>query len=235
MDNSRHDQVTSPDTDRSVAVYRELREHIVSGRFQPNERLVEVDLARLLGAGRTTIRAALVRLDQEGLVQRSPNRGARVRLLSDREALEIEQVRSALEELLVRQAARRVTARDVAGLRADIARMRARVAEADPLGYSELNASFHQRIWTIAGNQVATSLLSTLKSQSIRFQYRTILQPGRLLRSLEEHQAIAEALAARDPEASQTAMRVHLQHVVHTLESAIARQNPQAARRTAGR
>jgi len=74
-----------------------------------------------------------------------------------------------------------------------------------------------------------------LKSQSIRFQYRTILQPGRLLRSLEEHQAIAEALAARDPEASQTAMRVHLQHVVHTLESAIARQNPQAARRTAGR
>jgi DNA-binding GntR family transcriptional regulator len=214
----------SPEKDRSVEVYRELRECIVSGRFQPNERLVEADLAELLGAGRTTIRAALVRLDQEGLVQRSPNRGARVRLVSDREALEIEQVRAALEQLLVREAARRASARDVSGLRAEIGRMRARVDEGDPLGYSELNASFHQRIWSIAGNQVATSLLTTLKSQSIRFQYRTILQPGRLRRSLEEHEAIVEALAARDPDASEEAMRVHLSHVVETLEAAIGRQ-----------
>jgi DNA-binding GntR family transcriptional regulator len=221
----------SPEKDRSVEVYRELRECIVSGRFQPNERLVEADLAELLGAGRTTIRAALVRLDQEGLVQRSPNRGARVRLVSDREALEIEQVRAALEQLQVREAAAHASARDVAGLRADIGRMRARVAEGDPLGYSELNASFHQRIWTIAGNQVATSLLTTLKSQSIRFQYRTILQPGRLLRSLEEHEAIVEALAARDPDASEAAMRAHLRHVVETLRAAIERQAAQPALR----
>jgi DNA-binding GntR family transcriptional regulator len=109
--------------------------------------------------------------------------------------------------------------------------MRARVAEGDPLGYSELNASFHQRIWTIAGNQVATSLLTTLKSQSIRFQYRTILQPGRLLRSLEEHEAIVEALAARDSDASEAAMRVHLSHVVETLGAAIERQAAQPALR----
>jgi DNA-binding GntR family transcriptional regulator len=213
-----------PGTDRGVEVYRQLRECIVGGRFQPNERLVEADLAELLGAGRSAIRAALVRLDQEGLVQRSPNRGARVRLVSDREALEIEQVRAALEQLLVRLAAPRVTARDVAGLRADIARMRQRVEEGDPLGYSELNASFHQRIWTIAGSQVGTSLLNTLKSQSIRFQYRTILQPGRLQRSLAEHETIVDALAARDPDAAEAAMRVHLSHVVETLEAAIARQ-----------
>jgi DNA-binding GntR family transcriptional regulator len=221
----------SPDRDRGVEVYRELRECIVSGRFQPNERLVEADLAELLGAGRTTIRAALVRLDQEGLVQRSPNRGARVRLVSDREALEIEQVRAALEQLLVREAAARASARDVAGLWAEIGRMRDRVAEGDPLAYSELNASFHQRIWTIAGNQVATSLLTTLKSQSIRFQYRTILQPGRLLRSLEEHEAIVEALTARDPDASEAAMRAHLSHVVETLRAAIERQAAPAALR----
>lgn len=210
--------------DRGVEVYRQLRESIVSGRFQPNERLVEADLADLLGAGRSAIRAALVRLDQEGLVQRSPNRGARVRLVTDREALEIEQVRAALEQLLVRLAAPRATARDVAALRADIARMRARVADGDPLAYSELNASFHQRIWAIAGNQVGTSLLNTLKSQSIRFQYRTILQPGRLQRSLAEHETIVEALAARDPDACEAAMRVHLSHVVETLQAAIARQ-----------
>jgi DNA-binding GntR family transcriptional regulator len=228
VDNSKHNPVSSPDRDpspdRGVEVYRQLREHIVGGTFQPNERLVEADLAELLGAGRSTIRAALVRLDQEGLVRRTPNRGARVRLLSDREALEIEQVRAALEQLLVRLAATRVTARDVAALRADLVRMHERVVDGDPLAYSELNASFHQRIWAIAGNEMGTALLNTLKSQSIRFQYRTILQPGRLQRSLAEHEAIVEALAARDPDASEAAMRAHLSHVVRTLEAAIARQ-----------
>jgi len=82
-----------------------LREAIVDGRFQPNERLVEADLERAFGAGRTAIRAALVRLDQEGLVERQPNRGARVRLVSDREALEIEEVRVALEQMLAKHAA----------------------------------------------------------------------------------------------------------------------------------
>src|SRR5258708_34772416 len=88
-----------PRGDGALAVYRELREAIVSARFQPNERLGEADLARTLGAGRTTIRAALVRLDQEGPGQRTPNRRARGRLVSDREAPEIEAVRSALAPL----------------------------------------------------------------------------------------------------------------------------------------
>src|SRR6202521_283331 len=63
-----------------ASAYLKLREAIVDGRFQPNERLVEADLARTFRAGRTASRAALVRLDQEGLVERPPNRGARVRL-----------------------------------------------------------------------------------------------------------------------------------------------------------
>jgi DNA-binding GntR family transcriptional regulator len=211
-------------TDGGLTVYRELREAIVGGRFQPNERLVEADVARMLGAGRTSIRAALVRLDQEGLVQRSPNRGARVRLISDREALEIEQVRAALEQMVVREAACRASARDLADLRAELDQMRGRVLDGDPLGYSELNGSFHQRIWAIADNRVAAGLLTTLKSQSIRFQYRTILQPGRPGRSLRAHEAIVEALAARDPDASEAMMRAHLSRVVETLRAAIERQ-----------
>src|SRR5438105_4658837 len=89
----------------AIEAYRRLREGIISGRFHPNERLVEANLVLLLGVGRSAIRAALVRLDQEGLVTREHNRGARVRLVSDREALEIEEVRSALEALIAREAA----------------------------------------------------------------------------------------------------------------------------------
>ena len=206
-----------------ASVYRELRDAIVDGRFQPNERLVEADLARMFGAGRTAIRAALVRLDQEGLVERQPNRGARVRLVSDREALEIEEVRVALEQMLARHAATRITRSNVADLRRILDDMTARVEAGDPLGYSELNARFHEIIWAIADQGVAATLVANLKSQSIRFQYRTILQPGRPDRSLREHRLIVEALASGDPDASETAMREHLSRVVETLKSAIAR------------
>jgi DNA-binding GntR family transcriptional regulator len=200
-----------------------LREAIVDGRFQPNERLVEADLERAFGGGRSAIRAALVRLDQEGLVERQPNRGARVRLVSDREALEIEEVRVALEQMLARHAATKITQRDAADLRRILDEMTSRVGAGDPLGYSELNAQFHERIWAIADQGVAATLVANLKSQSIRFQYRTILQPGRPDRSLREHALIVEALASGDADASEAAMREHLSRVVETLKQAIAR------------
>ena len=218
----------TPVTEAPADVYRQLREAIVSGEFQPNERLVEVDLARRLKTGRTSIRAALVRLDQEGLVTREPNRGARVRLVSDREAVEIEQVRIALEILIVRYAAEKVSPADLEDLRVDLLEMRKRLDQGDPLGYSELNARFHQRILAIAAHQTATKLLATLKSQSLRFQFRTILRPGRTERSLEEHRAIVEALSAGDPQASELAMTRHLTHVVETLKWAIETNRRQA-------
>jgi DNA-binding GntR family transcriptional regulator len=211
-------------SERSLEVYRRLRDAIVDGQFHPNERLVEADLARMFGAGRTSIRAALVRLDQEGLVHREPHRGARVRLVSEKEALEIEEVRAALEQLVIRLAATRVTDADLDDLRGMLEEMRRRVTQGDPLGYSELNAQFHQRIWEVGGNQTAINLLGTLKSQGLRFQYRTILQPGRPHRSLREHEEIVEALASRQPDAAEAAMRRHLRGVVETLRAAIARR-----------
>src|SRR2546428_3843280 len=67
--------------------YTQLREAILRGEFHPNERLIEMDLAQSLGAGRAAIRTALARLEQEGLVQRERYRGARVRLVSETEAV----------------------------------------------------------------------------------------------------------------------------------------------------
>lgn len=201
--------------------YHELREAIVTGRFQPNERLVEAAIADLIGAGRTSVRAALVRLDQEGLVILEKNRGARVRLIDGREALEIEEVRAALEGLLARRAATRVTPEDLGELESMTAEMRERVAHGDALGYSELNARFHQRIWAAADHPTASRIVSGLKSQSIRFQFQTALRPGRAERSLHEHEAIVAALRRGDEEAAETAMRAHLAEVLDTLRWAI--------------
>jgi DNA-binding GntR family transcriptional regulator len=201
--------------------YRRLREGIASGQFHPNERLVEASVATRLGVGRTAVRAALVRLDQEGLVTLEPNRGARVRLISDREALEIEEVRATLEAMLARRAATKATPTDLRDLRQVVVEMRRRVANNDAIGYSELNARFHHRIWAAGDHATASRLVGSLKSQSIRLQYQTMLRPGRTERSLREHEAIFEALKAHDPEAAEESMRAHLAEVQETLRWAI--------------
>jgi DNA-binding GntR family transcriptional regulator len=204
--------------------YHELREAIVGEQFQPGERLVEAAVAKSIGAGRSAVRAALVRLDQEGLVVLEPNRGARVRLIDDLEALEIEEVRVALEGFLARRAAAHVTAKHLRELEAVMDDMRARVHEGDALGYSELNARFHQVVWTAADHRTAARVVGGLKSQSIRFQYRTALRPGRAARSLSEHEAIFEALLRGDGDAAEAAMRSHLAEVLETLRWAIQSQ-----------
>jgi len=201
--------------------YRRLREAIASGQFHPNERLVEASVATRLGVGRTAVRAALVRLDQEGLVTLEPNRGARVRLISDREALEIEEVRATLEAMLARRAATRVTPANLRDLRLVVVEMRRRVDRNDAIGYSDLNARFHQLIWAAADHAIASRLVGGLKSQSIRLQYRTMLRPGRTERSLREHEAIFSALKAHDPDAAEEAMAAHLAEVQETLRWAI--------------
>src|SRR3982750_85853 len=102
-----------------------LRRAILAGQFQPNERLVEADLTSRFKLGRAAVRTALARLEQDGLVEREPVRGARVRSLSLAEAIEILEARAVLEGLATRHAARRATPTDVAALRATLERMRA--------------------------------------------------------------------------------------------------------------
>jgi DNA-binding GntR family transcriptional regulator len=214
-----------PAPEVGLDVYRRLREGIIAGRFQPNERLVEANLSKMLSAGRTAVRAALVRLDQEGLVTREHNRGARVRLVSDLEALQIEEVRAALERLLARQAAAKATSTDIRELRHVLVDMRKRLSSGDSIGYSELNPKFHQLIWATARNPTAGRLVGTLKSQSLRFQYQTMLRPGRPARSLREHELIFSAITAHDPEAADSAMRDHLEEVIETLRWAIGHKS----------
>lgn len=212
----------------AAELYHRLRDAIVGGELHPNERLVEATVAERMGAGRSAVRAALVRLDQEGLVTLERNRGARVRHVTDREALEIEEVRASLEGMLARRAAVRATADDLHELHEVIADMRRRVAAGDPVGYSELNSRFHQRIWAAADQPTATRIVGGLKSQAIRFQYQTAMRPGRVERSLREHEEIFAALKAHDEDRAERAMRSHLAEVLDTLRWAIDTHRPGA-------
>lgn len=204
-----------------IDVTARLREAITRGRLSPNERLIETDLAAAFGVNRANIRMALAMLDQEGLVVREPNRGARVRAVSDDEALEIAETRLAIEVMVARQAALRGDTQSRARLKAIEKDMKQAIAQGDTMRYSQFNAALHRQLQHMAGNATADRILDTLKSHLVRLQYRVILLPGRPKASLAEHGAIVAAVCAGDADAAERAMRKHLTSFIGLLRQAI--------------
>ena len=199
----------------------DVRQAIREGRYMPNERLIEAELAATFKTNRANVRTALARLEQEGLVSHEPNRGARVRVVGDEEALEMALARGALEKLLARQAATSGTKEDRKKLTALLATMRA-AQKANDLGkFSQCNTELHGTIRTMAGNRTVTRMLDGLLFSLVRLQYRAILLPGRVDEAMAEHEAIIQAICDSDPNAAEAAMQRHFDGVVNGLRRAM--------------
>jgi len=196
-----------------------LREAIVRGDLAPNSRLVEADLSRDFAMSRGAVRTALVRLEQEGLVTREHNRGARVRHIGDDEAVEILEARAALEGLAAAEAARRIDARGAKRLQKALDRHTKLIEAGDLMAASDANAALHEALLELSGHTTAQQLIRTLKSQTVRFQFRTILVPGRPAVSHREHKAIVDAVLEGKPRQAEKAMRDHLLSVADALRA----------------
>ena len=199
--------------------YEDLRAAIVNGELLPGERLVEEDLSARLGLGRAAVRMALVRLEHDGLVERERHRGARVRRVAEAEAVEILEARAALEGLAARHAAQDADDAAVNALREIIEDMRRLRDAGDLIALSNANARLHAAILDALGHETAKRLSRTLSSQIVRYQYRTVLLPGRPDRSFAEHSELVEAIAASDPDAAERAMQRHLLYVAEALRA----------------
>jgi DNA-binding GntR family transcriptional regulator len=194
-----------------------LRLAITDGEMAPGARLVEADLVELLGVSRSHVRLAIEALAAEGLVERIPNRGARVRVVSAAEAVAITEARMALEVLIARKAAESIADPEIDRLRAHLAQMRAAVAAGDVLTYSALIHQLHGLVRDAAGQRVAAELIDRLQAQLVRHQFRLSLRPGRPQVSLAELTALVEAIADRDPDRAAAASEAHFRSVIAAL------------------
>ena len=201
--------------------YDALREAIVRGDIAPEARLVESEISTNFKMSRGAVRTALIRLEEEGLVVREPHRGARVRKVSDDEAVEILQVRAVLEGLAVRLTAERIDDAGATRLRALLERHRELLEGGDLLGASDANADLHAALLELSGHGTARRLIRALNSQTVRYQYRTILIPGRPAASVAEHTAIVEAVVTGRADEAETAMRSHLFNVAQAVQRAV--------------
>ncbi|HET9971951.1 MAG TPA: GntR family transcriptional regulator [Streptosporangiaceae bacterium] len=209
---------------RRLAAER-LRQAILAGDMAPGQRLVEEELAGTLGVTRASLRAALFDLTAEGLVERIPNRGARVRTISVDEAVAIIECRMVLEGLCAAKAAGRVTEPEAARLRQLGADMERSVADGEPLKYSALNYELHRLVREFAAQPVAAALLERLNGQLVRHQFQLSLRPGRPQQSLPQHLAIIDAIAGCRPAEAEEATRRHLRSVITALLAGQERRN----------
>lgn len=196
-----------------------VRAAILNGEMADGQRLVESELAEQFDASRAAVRAALVELASEGLIERIPNRGARVRVVTVAEAIAVTECRMVLEGLCARKAALNVTAEQIEELQAIGVAMGEAVRAGEPMQYSELNERLHTRIREIAAQPVADDLLRRMHAQMVRHRSRLALRPGRPAQSLPQHLAMIEAIAARDADGAEAATRAHLRSVIEVLEA----------------
>jgi DNA-binding GntR family transcriptional regulator len=200
--------------------YQRLKRDIMEGVYTPRQRLVETDMAQALGVSRATLRAVLMRLQHEGLVDIQPNRGAQVRAFSLEEAVRILQVREVLEGLAAALAAEHATPAQLAELRYILTQMEHTLAAGDLLGQLPLAGRFHRVIVEAAAHEFVDQFLSMLHAPLIRHQFRLILMPGRKDASLEEHREILTALEDHDAARAEQAMRRHMAQLRCSLQQA---------------
>jgi DNA-binding GntR family transcriptional regulator len=199
------------------AALEALRTALLNGDVVPGQRLVEAELAETFRVTRASVRAALIDLTAEGLVERIPYRGARVRVVTVDEAIAITECRMVLEGLCAAKAAEKVTDDQIDALTHLGASMRAAVDDGEPMKYSSMNRELHRLVREFADQPTASALLQRLHGQIVRHQFRLALRDGRPQVSLPEHLAIIDAIARRDPDAAEAAARAHLRSVITAL------------------
>lgn len=193
-------------------VYKTLRQQIVTGSLIPGDALYESNLSTELGVSRTPIREAFRRLEQEGLIEIEPRRGARVTQVSRDDVFSAFEIRKWLEPSIFAKAAAVMSDEQIAVLRKAVDEMPETPRSKEEVGAAiRADLQFHEFVADAVDNKYVSLLFSSLLVVTRR---ATNLTPsvGRFQRTREEHARIVDALEARDPEAAARAARVHMRN-----------------------
>jgi DNA-binding GntR family transcriptional regulator len=193
-------------------VYERLREALIDQVFAPGEALREATLTELYGVSKTPIREALVRLQQDGLVEIAAYRGARASSYSAADLAEIFEAREILEVECVRRAALAEGSGTADRLAATVASAEAAVARDELADAAASLDDFDEVLFEQLQNGLLDEIRQRL-SMHLRRVGRVNLSADSITRSLAEHRAIIAAVAAHDADAADAALRAHLHSV----------------------
>lgn len=191
--------------------YRAIRDRIVTCRFAPGSTLLEAGVAAALNFGRTPVRQAFDRLRLEGLVVVHPRKGIEVRGIDTAELLDVIEARLINEGHAAGLAAERASPAELAALEENLLRAGAATAVAATEQLMRLEQEFHGLIAAAARNAVLAEILRNLRDRAIRFWFVAAGQQGHRQAVMAQHADIVGAIARRDRDAAEAAMRRHIE------------------------
>ena len=200
------------------AIHRDLRAEIVSLRRKPGDPIVEKQIAEAYGVSRTPVREAVLRLADEGLIEIFPQSGTFVARIPLEALPEAGVIRKVLERATVRFAAERASRSQIAALRACLEQQREVDAVGDANGFHQADETFHALITEMAGYPGFWTIIQQAKVQLDRCRRLTLPVPGRMRTVIAEHEAIVEAIAARDPDRAEQSLILHLDNLQITVD-----------------
>ncbi len=204
-------------------IFEQLEKDILSGQYARGELLSEVGLAKQLGVSRTPVREAIRRLEQENILHET-GRGLLVVGISPEDMMDMYEIRLQIEGPAARRAAARITDDELAAMRETLDLQRFYVdkgAEANSDQIKNLDSRFHEQLYSSCGSKAFSDTLLGLHKKITKFRRASVSKRSRAMQSLEEHEAIYEALAAHDGDAAATAATEHAMRArdrIHHLE-----------------
>jgi DNA-binding GntR family transcriptional regulator len=193
------------------ALYEEvaelLRQRIFSRELEPGSWIDEMRLAEEYGISRTPMREALKVLAAEGLVTMKVRRGAYVTEVNEKDQRDVYHLLALLEADAASVVAERATDAQLAELQALHAELEAAVDHTER--FFAINEQFHMRVLAIADNRWRDQMVADLRKVMKLNRHNSLLKTGRIAESLQEHQAMVQAMVKRDPALSAQRVREH--------------------------
>ncbi len=186
---------------------------IDNGIYRPGDRLVESELAERFGVSRTPVREALQRLETQSMLKRD-GRSLIVAALDHNQLAELYTVRTELEALAARLAARHATPEEIRVLAGMIDEDRASLG--DPPALARANRRFHHQIHLASHNRYLVQQLNLVHRSMALMARTTLAAKGRDSVTLDEHQAIVDAIGKRDEAGAEQALRRHISMAYET-------------------
>lgn len=213
MKDTLGDRATSGDF-----VFETLRDEIITLGILPGTRISEVEIAKRFGLSRQPVRAAFIRLSDQGLLHIRPQRSSCVRLFSLTEIRQSRYIRTAVEVEVLRQAcADRDTSIDT-HLCENLARQAEAVSDNDPDAFHRLDYEFHSLLCQAARADFAFTTISKIKAQVDRLCMLSLTSQTAMGELIEDHTKILDSVLAGDAQRIETTIRRHLDRLIPTID-----------------
>ena len=185
---------------------------------------MELQLAAKLGVSRTPIREAIRMLEQEGLAVTIPRKGAEVARMTEKDMEDVLEIREALDELAAKIACTRMTEDQLKQLETIKETFVESTRSHDVKRIAEADVSFHDVIYEATGNPKLVSMLNNLREQIYRYRVEYLKEEKNYPTLIGEHEAIVEALYARNQDEVVRAMHTHIENQASAVKEIIREQ-----------